>query len=147
MLSKGAVTKSSDIEITFWLSFVVTPETTPNIFLRLGFSVGLMFTWLHMAPFREFKGHARGHFVTQKKANRQNFMLTTSLERISSLSPVFEISRARAVLSYTYVTIGKKKAAKHLRRKYLFKSSFYHIYTHNPIFSRLHNVPWTPIYW
>ena len=71
MLSRGAVTKSSDIKITFWLSFVVALQTIPTIFLRLGFSVGLLFTGPNMAPFREFKGQTTGHFVTSKKANSQ----------------------------------------------------------------------------
>jgi len=66
MLSKGAVPRSSDIKITFWLSFVVVLQTIPTIFLRLGFLVGLLLTRLNKAPFREFKVQTRGHFVTQK---------------------------------------------------------------------------------
>jgi len=37
--------------------------------------VCLLFTWLKVAPFREFKGQTRGYFVTPKNANRQKIML------------------------------------------------------------------------
>jgi len=98
-----------------------------------------------MAPFRELKGQSRGHFVTQKKANRPKIILTyqfgANLKSVSC-GRTFDISRARDVTRFTYVTPGQKKVvAKYLRRKYLFKSSFHLIYTQTPIFSRLHNVP------
>ena len=89
MLSKEAVTKSSNIKITFLLSFVVALKTIPTIILRFGLSVGLMFTWPNMAPFRELKGQTRGHFVTQKKAKRQTIMLTYQFGA-NLKSPVFE---------------------------------------------------------
>jgi len=144
MLSRGAVTKFSDIKITFWLSFVVTLQTIPTIFLRLGFSVGLLFTWLNLAPFREFKGQTRGHFVTPKKANRQKLMLTyqfrANLKSVSCIRVRDQPSPSRDELHLRH-SRKKKVAAKHLRRKYIFKSSFQIIYTHHSIFSRLRNVP------
>jgi len=144
MLSRGAVTKSSDIKITFWLSFVVALQTIPTFFLRLGFSVGLLFTWLNMAPFCEFKGQRRVHFLAQKKAKMQKIMLTyqfwANLKSFSCIRVRVQPSRDELHLRHSRQK-NKQMAAKHLRRKYLCKSSFHLIYTHNPVVWRLHNVP------
>jgi len=118
MLSRGAVTKSSDIKITFWLSFVATLQTIPTIFLRLGFSVGLLFTWLNMAPFREFKAQTRGHFVKSKKANRQKIMLTHQFgANLKSVSCIRVRDKPSPSHDELHLRHSRQKAAEHLRRK------------------------------
>jgi len=76
MLSKGAVTKFAAILKSPLHCHSLLPYRQYHLFEIRVLSGCLLFTWLNMAPFREFEGQTRGHFVIQKKANRQKTMLT-----------------------------------------------------------------------